>query len=409
MTIFCWNIRGLNSHSRQRVVRSWIASNKLLVGGFLETHVAKENAATVLASTLPGWKMDSNYCCSDLGRIWIVWDPSVSVLIFKKSEQMILCSIKVPNVAISFAVAFVNGKNSEFERRMVWEEISVVASSSPLIFTHWLLMGDYNQIAASSEHYSVSQSTFSLRGLDIFQECLRDNDLAHLPSRGVFYTWSNHQQANPILRKLDRALGNGMWFNSFSTAIVVFEPPGDSDHSPCVIHLVNQSVSSKKSLKYFSFLATHHSYLSSIGDAWEKKTLIGSCMFMLRERLKHSKLACRALNMSGFGNLQQKTKGALIQLEDIQRMLFSNPSGSLFRQEHVARKNWDFFSLALESFYRQKSRIRWLLEGDANTRFFHRAVIAHQAINLIKYLRGDDNSKIENVNQIKDMIVAYYS
>jgi len=36
-------------------------------------------------------------------------------------------------------------------------------------------------------------------------------------------------------------------------------------------------------------------------------------------------------------------------------------------------------------------------------------VIAHQAVNLIKYLRGNDDSKVDNVSQLKDMIVAYYT
>ena len=59
--------------------------------------------------------------------------------------------------------------------------------------------------------------------------------------------------------------------------------------------------------------------------------------------------------------------------------------------------------------FKQKSRICWLLEGDANTRFFHQAVLANQAKNLIKYLRGEDGLRVDNVDQIKQMIVAYYS
>ncbi|CAE6062902.1 unnamed protein product [Arabidopsis arenosa] len=367
------------------------------------------NAASVLAATLPGWRMECNYCCSELGRIWLVWDPSVSVLVFKKSEQMILCSVKVPNIANSFAAAFVYGKNTDGERRLLWEEINSLSPSSPLKVSPWLLLGDFNQIAATSDHFSVIPSSFSLRGLDDFQDCLRDNDLVDIPSRGVFFTWSNHQQQNPIIRKLDRALGNNEWFNSFSSAVAVFEPPGDSDHSPCIIQLENPPIHSKKSFKYFSFLASHHTFLECMKAAWQEQTLVGSNMFMLGERLKHAKIACRRLNRIGFGNLQQKTRDALSHLEDIQSQLLTIPSDSLFRLEHVARKRWNFFALALESFYRQKSRIRWLKEGDANTRFFHRAVIAHQAKNLIKYLRADDDSKVENVEQIKDMIVSYYT
>lgn len=131
MKFFCWNVRGLNGHSRQRTVRNWIKKNKILFGSFLETRVAEVNADNVLTSTLPGWRMDNNYCCSSLGRIWVVWDPSVSVLVVKKSEQMIICSVRVPTMSRSFSVSFVYGKNTETERRVLWEEISQVAVCTP--------------------------------------------------------------------------------------------------------------------------------------------------------------------------------------------------------------------------------------------------------------------------------------
>lgn len=328
---------------------------------------------------------------------------------FQKIAANDSLSIRLPGSNVSFAAAFVYGKNTELDRRLLWEEISRLAFSSPLCITPWLLLGDFNQIAETSEHFSVNHSFVPLRGIEDFQDCLRDNNLSDIPSRDVYYTWSNHQLENPIIRKLDRAVGNGEWFNSFPSTIAVFDPPGDSDHSPCIIMLSNLPQRSKKSFKYFSFLATHPTFLTCIASAWDKETLVGSKMFLLGEHLNEAKKACRSLNRQGFSNLQQRTSEALASLEDIQIQLLSIPSDSLFRQEHVARKKWDFFAKALESFFRQKSKIKWLKDGDANTRFFHRAVMAHQAKNLIKYLRNIDDSRVENVDQIKEMIVFYYT
>lgn len=275
MTVFCWNVRGLNSRSRQRSVRSWITSNNLLVGSFLETRVGEDNANSVLASTLPGWRMDSNYCCSELGRIWIVWNPSVSVLVFMKTDQLVLCSVRIPNINQSFAIAFVYGRNTEIERRSLWEDISWLADTSPLCYTPWILVGDFNQIAATGEHYSIINSTLPLRGMEDFQNCIAENDLVDLPSRGAFFTWSNHQQDNPIIRKLDRALASAEWLTTFPSSIVVFDPPGESDHTPCIITLDNQPHRSKKSFKYFSFLSSHQSFLSSITSAWGRSNCYG--------------------------------------------------------------------------------------------------------------------------------------
>ncbi|CAE5962140.1 unnamed protein product [Arabidopsis arenosa] len=409
MRVFCWNIRGLNSQGRQRMVRSWVASNNLLVGCILETHVTEANAPFVLASTFPGWRSDNNYCCSELGRMWIVWDPSVSVLVFKKTDQLILCSVKLPNVCRSFAVAFVYGRSTPTERRLLWQDISFLSSSSPLSYTPWALLGDFNQIASTSEHYSVIPASFPLSGMEDFQSCLRDNDLDDIPSRGVFFTWSNHQQDNPIIRKLDRALANGEWMTDFPHSMAVFDPPGESDHAPCILNLDIQPERSKKCFRYFSFLSTHPTFIDSLTAAWGSLIPVGSSMFSLGEQLKAAKRCCKRLNRIGFSNIQQRTKEALANLESIQQALLSSPSDSLFREEHVARKKWDFYAAALECFYKQKSRIKWLKEGDANTSFFHRAVLAHQAKNLISYLRDENNDKVENVAQIKEMIIAYYT
>jgi len=59
--------------------------------------------------------------------------------------------------------------------------------------------------------------------------------LIDLPSKRVFYTWSNHQAENPIIRKLERAIVNDLWLASYPSSMAVFDPPGDSDHAPCII------------------------------------------------------------------------------------------------------------------------------------------------------------------------------
>ncbi|KAG7588718.1 Reverse transcriptase zinc-binding domain [Arabidopsis suecica] len=279
------------------------------------------NATAVLASTLPGWRTDNNYCCSDLGRIWIVWDPSVSVLVFKKTEQFMLCSIKMPLVNRSFVVAFVYGKNTDIERRLLWEDISELSAYPSLIDTPWALVGDFNQIAATNEHFSIIPSSIPLRGMEDFQDCLRDNELEDLPSRGVFYTWSNHQQDNPVIRKLDRALVNGEWLNCFPNSIAVFDPPGDSDHAPCIINLDTQPERSKKTFRYFSFISTHPTFLSAMSAAWDSQILVGSAMFSLGEHLKAAKKCCKELNRQGFGNIQDRTRQALTTLEEIKEMV----------------------------------------------------------------------------------------
>lgn len=59
-------------------------------------------------------------------------------------------------------------------------------------------------------------------------------------------------------------------------------------------------------------------------------------------------------------------------------------------------------------FFSRKARIRWLDCGDANTRFFYKAVLAHQVRNCISYLLDGGGNRIFGLDQIKEMIVAYF-
>ena len=97
--------------------------------------------------------------------------------------------------------------------------------------------------------------------------------------------------------------------------------------------------------------------------------MVGSQMFMFGQNMGRPKECCRRVNREGFSNIQQRTKDALTELENIQRSMLTQPDESLIRAEHEARESWSFFASAQENFFKLKSRIRWLSEGDANTWF----------------------------------------
>lgn len=52
-----------------------------------------------------------------------------------------------------------------------------------------------------------------------------------LPFSGYFHTWSNNHTAS----KLDRALRNEAWLNTYVNFIAQFALPGVSDHSPVMV------------------------------------------------------------------------------------------------------------------------------------------------------------------------------
>lgn len=91
--------------------------------------------------------------------------------------------------------------------------------------------------------------------------------LSDLVKRGCLYTWSNRQPLNPIARKLDRALSNEAWMNAFPQSTTIFDVPGGSNHSPCLVSLTEVVHRRKTPFKFFTFFTTHPEFLSLVKDA----------------------------------------------------------------------------------------------------------------------------------------------
>lgn len=215
MKIFSWNVRGLNNDSRQNNIRSWLNNLGSSVGAFVETRVREENSASVMSGLLQGLRCQSNYSEVDGGRIWVVWEQSLSVVIFKKSKQMIVCGVFDPATQVYLTVGFVYAYNTEGQRRLLWEELVSISNHHLVRDKPLLILGDFNQILTASEHFSILPYDLPMRRMEDFRDCLVKCELGDLETRGILYTWTNNRPEDPIIRKLDRAMGNEAWRESF--------------------------------------------------------------------------------------------------------------------------------------------------------------------------------------------------
>ncbi|CDY72596.1 BnaCnng78480D, partial [Brassica napus] len=159
--------------------RKWFRSNKPIFGGLLETHVSSANAGSIINRVFPGWHYECNYEFSDLGKVWLLWHPSVSVSVLQKSLQCITCSVRLPFISTELVVTLVYGSNHRKERRELWSEISFLFSSSPISHLPWTVLGDFNQILAASEHSSPDAPSSS-RGMRDFYNCTLSANLSDL-------------------------------------------------------------------------------------------------------------------------------------------------------------------------------------------------------------------------------------
>lgn len=70
-----------------------------------------------------------------------------------------------------------------------------------------------------------------------FQELITDVGLSDLSFSSSPFTWWNKRGADPIGKKLDRALVNGDWLRVYPNSFANFETGGISDHARCLVRL----------------------------------------------------------------------------------------------------------------------------------------------------------------------------
>ncbi|CAA7058012.1 unnamed protein product [Microthlaspi erraticum] len=263
-------------------------------------------------------------------------------------------------------------------------------------------------VLSSQEAYSFRPSNSPLQGIADFRDCLSDANLFELSTRGVYHTWSNKCSSNPKTRKLDRALINEPWHDYFPSSNAFFDVPGCSDHSPCLVTISDSIRRRVSRFNFFSFFTLHPEYPRLISEAWNSLIQPSDSMFGLYQKLRAAKLCCKSLNSTRFSNIQDRAKQAFENLEMVQRQVLQNPSPGLFEEERVARDDWLLLASAEESFFRQKSRIRWLQEGDENTGFFHKSVKSNLSRNIIHYLQDGLGNRVSDPLVLKGMVLSFY-
>jgi len=71
-------------------------------------------------------------------------------------------------------------------------------------------------------------------------------------------------------------------------------------------------------------------------------------------------------------------------------------------------QEWEGRCQQEEILWHQKSQIRWIKEGERNTKFFHRTTIARRAHNKILKIKDQDGIEQESHKEIENTLVSQF-
>lgn len=407
---FFWNIRGFNKLAKHKVVKEWVRKCGFQFGCLIETRVKENKAKMILESVFPNWSAITNYGHHRLGRIWIIWSPTMRVTPFFQSAQMITCSILLEGMAEEIFCSFVYGFNLAEERKDLWRDIKAHQDSPFFQKSPWIVFGDFNEILSGVEHsdHTVSHDSAGMRD---FQEVVKYCSLMDMSYQGPRFTWSNKRDNGVICKKIDRTLMNEVWVRRFPQAYCVFEAGGCSDHQRCRISIQTGTMKPMKPFKFINAVVDMPEFLPLVEDYWSGTEPLfnsTSALFRLSKKLKALKPRLKSLSKEKVGDISSKTKEAYSKLCECQTKTLDDPSQGNMEDESVAMERWSFLSHLEGKVLKQKAKIHWLGVEDGNNKTFHRAAKVREVRNSIREIKRADGSIADNQEDIKKEAVEHF-
>ncbi|GJW32770.1 RNA-directed DNA polymerase, eukaryota [Tanacetum coccineum] len=212
------------------------------------------------------------------------------------------------------------------------------------------------------------------------------------------------------MSKLDRFLVSQNFFNFWNNASVLALPRTLSDHCPVLLS-VGIKHSGPKAFKIFDHWFSVPGFDSLINNSWSEGLYNGTPDIILKNKLKKLKADIKEWNYSNrveSNRLKEESKKRIFEWDQKAEL------GSLLPNDVDAMEELLIELMHLDQTDRnslkQKSRVKWAIEGDENTKFFHTLVNKKerkQAINGLIWNEAVDATFLEasiSMDEMKEVV-----
>ncbi|KAJ9703126.1 hypothetical protein PVL29_004763 [Vitis rotundifolia] len=335
------------------------------------------------------------------GGILIIWDSKNLC-----REEVVIGSF---SVSVKFSldgcgslwISAVYGPNSPSLRKDFWVELFDIYG---LTYPLWCVGGDFNVIRRSSEKLGGSSLTPSMKDFDSF---IRECELLDPPLRNASFTWSNMQES-PVCKRLDRFLYSNEWGLLFPQGLQEALIRRTSDHWPIVMD-TNPFMWGPTPFRFENMWLQHTKFKENFRDWWSGFQGNGWEGHKFMWRLQYVKAKLKEWNKFSFGELKEKKKSILNDLANfdaIEQEGGLNPD--LLSQRASRKGELEELILREEIHWRQKAKVKWVKEGDCNSKFYHKVANGRRNRKYIKELENERGLVLKNAESITEEILHYF-
>ncbi|GJX09234.1 RNA-directed DNA polymerase, eukaryota [Tanacetum coccineum] len=228
-------------------------------------------------------------------------------------------------------------------------------------------MGDFNEVRSSDERRGSCFNSFNARNFDSF---ISSSSLVDVKMEGYSFTWS-HPSANKM-SKLDRFLVSDGVISLFPSITAFSLDRHLSDHRPiflCEVKLDFGPVPFRMYHSWFRYVG----FDDMVVQSWDSLSFSDrNGMVRFKKKLQELKKIMRGwINDKNYQLVSTKCSISDETCDIDKRLDAGRVSDSLlFRRNDTKCQLYDIKSMeAMDSM--QMSKVKWAVEGDENTDFFH--------------------------------------
>ncbi|GKB83224.1 RNA-directed DNA polymerase, eukaryota [Tanacetum coccineum] len=309
------------------------------------------------------------------GGILCVWDSNV----FHKNHHIIsdnffaLYGTWIPR-KIQLLIIYVYAPQSYASKCHLWDFIAS-------LINQWngecMVMGDFNEVRCKEDRWG---STFLAQGACSFNSFISNAGLNEVQLEGYSFTWAHPSVSK--MSKLDRFLVTDGFLSLFPHILVICLDRHLSDHRPILLREMLVDFGATPFRLYHSWLSIP-GFDQMITSTWNSFILVDSNgMIRFKKKLQLLKKEIRKW-VAEYKNIQSNSiRDVKNKLSDIDKLLDQGGvTDDVLLSRMEAMKQLQELNSSVNCDFVQKAKVRWAIEGDENSKFFH-GIINRKRANL---------------------------